>query len=778
MRINPRAPRMVLAALTLAGVTSAASFLAAQRMTGPSEGVTRLRVTNQTIVPGVKRLGMNLGFQDFYDAGQMTKNLLFRNPGFEGMTYRTIFHCQAGGSSLCVDRRQGVQFPADFWVGATYEVLDGAAAGRRGSVVSCGKESDGYGLTLDSKGKPIGIGDWLVAYREVPGDPAAGWWPNLNGGAKLTAERADLSPETPGHQALRIEASGPGQSARLNSYFDTLDGFTFLRLRGRYRLSFRAKSLNGSRMVHVHVARNAPGKISNLEQDVRIAPTWGDYFQDFAANEGSGPTGTVEVSFTVTGGDMLLDDVDLEQTSGDPANRTAFRDEVLETLKELRPGVLRLMSTNAGLGNTVDDLLAPPLARQRGGYSGWYVKQEDIPIGIPEFLELCQEVGAEPWIVAPMAMNKEEARKLAEYFAGSPATAGGAVRAAGGHNLPWTQVFRTIHVEFGNEAWNGVFLGESIDDTASYGRRANAIFAAFRAAAGPQAARFDLSVGAQADWPAKDSALLAAAPGANSMAIAPYLMHSVTRWANDDELYGALLAEPEYMSRVGEIQAAQNLTGGRRMAVYEVNLHTTEGTITQEVLDRFTPSAAAGVAVAGHMLRMLRDHGIRDQMLYSLSQFQYKRSDGKVARLWGAVVEMGAEGRKRPQFLAESMANRAIRGDLMRVEVSGENPVHDQLGGNDGVNLKGVHEIDAYAFQEGGSHGLIVFNYGLHKARRVVLEAPGLASNPSVNQWRLISPGPGATNEGVVQVRVEKELFQGTELSLAPCSMVVLEWQE
>jgi hypothetical protein len=778
MRNNPRAPRNGLAILALLGATVAATFLMAQRMPGAGDGVTRLRVTNQTIVPGVKRLGMNLGFQDFYDAGQMTKNLLFRNPGFEAMTYRTIFHCQAGGSSVCVDRRQGVQFPADFWNGATFEVLDGAAAGRRGYVLSCGKDRDGYGLTLDSKGKPLGVGDWLVAYREVPGDPAAGWWPNLNGGAKLTAERRDLSPETLGHQALRIEASGPGQSARINSYFDTLDGFTFVRLRGRYRLSFRAKSLNGSRMVHVHVARNTPGKIPNLEQDVRIGPAWGDYSQDFAANEGAGPTGTVEVSFTVTGGDMLLDDVDLEQTSGDPANHTAFRDEVLETLKQLRPGVLRLMSTNAGLGNTVDDLLAPPMARQRGGYSGWYVKQEDIPIGIPEFLELCQEVGAEPWIVAPTAMSKEEARKLAEYFAGSPATAGGAMRAAGGHSLPWTQVFRTIHIEFGNEAWNGVFLGESMDDTAAYGRRSNTVFAAFRAAAGPDAARFDLSVGAQADWPAKDSVLLTAAPGANSMAIAPYLMHSVTRWSSDDELYGALLAEPEYMSRVGEVEAAQNLALGRRMAVYEVNLHTTEGTIPQDVLDRFTPSTAAGVAVAGHMLRMLRDHGIRDQMLYSLSQFQYKRSDGKLARLWGAVVEMGANGRKRPQFLAESLANRAIRGDLMRIEVSGENPMHDLADGNDGVHLKGVHEIDAYAFQDGKSHGLIVFNYGLHQVRRVELDAPGLASNPGVSLWRLVSPGPGATNEGAVQVRIEKEPFHGTALSLAPCSMAVLEWQE
>ena len=127
------------------------------------------------------------------------------------------------------------------------------------------------------------------------------------------------------------------------------------------------------------------------------------------------------------------------------------------------------------------------------------------------------------------------------------------------------------------------------------------------------------------------------------------------------------------------------------------------------------------------MLRMMRDHGIRDEMLFSLPQYEFRRSDGKNVRLWGSVVEMGADGRKRPQFLAESLANRAIRGDLVRVDVTGENPTHDQPPGNDGVSLRNAHEIDAYAFQDGKRHALIVFNYGLHRARRIDIEAPGLA---------------------------------------------------
>ena len=116
-----------------------------------------------------------------------------------------------------------------------------------------------------------------------------------------------------------------------------------------------------------------------LEQDVRLTPQWADYHEDFEAR-GCGTGGCGRGGFRVAGGSLLLDDVALEQIDGDATNRTAFRDEVVRTLKELRPGVLRLMSSHAELGSTVDNLLVPPMARAAvglldlgdddGGYSG------------------------------------------------------------------------------------------------------------------------------------------------------------------------------------------------------------------------------------------------------------------------------------------------------------------------------------------------------------------------------------------------------------------------
>jgi hypothetical protein len=352
------------------------------------------------------------------------------------------------------------------------------------------------------------------------------------------------------------------------------------------------------------------------------------------------------------------------------------------------------------------------------------------------------------------------------------------LRVAAGRREPWTRAFKTIHIELGNETWNGIFQGEAIDDPAAYGRRAERVFTVLRASAGADAGKFDLVVGGQAANPGRSGEVLRAAPAANSLAIAPYLMDSVNHWASDDELYGPLMAEPEQMSRDGIVQQTKAAVGGRQLAVYEVNLHSTEGSAPEDVLDRLTPSAAAGIAVTGHMLRMMRDQGVRDEMLFSLPQFRFKRADGTLVRLWGSLVAMGADGRARPQLLAESLANRAIRGNLVHVEISGENPVHYQPAGNDDVQLSGVHELDAYAFQAGKWHGLVVFNYGLHRARRISLEAPGLRSNPEVKLWRLVSPGPGANNEENAQVTVREERLSSDEIEVSPCSMVVLEWTE
>jgi hypothetical protein len=765
--------RTLLAAVALVCALVPGSGPRAQNSSGP----THLQVTGDILMPAVTRLGINLGEQNFYDSGQMNRNLIGRNPGFEGLAYRSIFHCAQSSAQSCTDQRGGIQFPANFWNGAAVEVIDGAQVGMRGVVAAAGAGNGGYTFNF-SGGIQIHSGDWISVYKGFYGEPTSGWWPKSGGNASFTPERADLPPGSLGRQSLRMTALDRGAYAQITSYFDSYDGISFIHLRGRYRLRFHAKAISGGRMLHVHVGRVLPGFARYLNREIPLTNQWAEYNEEFSASEGPLTPAAVEVALAITGGQVLLDDVSLEKIDGDPANHTVFRDELLDTLRELHPGVLRMMGSAEELGSTIDNLLAPVGARVRTGYLANYSPAEDVSISIPDFLELCHTVDADPWIALPAAISPAEARKLAEYLAGPAATAGGALRTQAGHPEPWTQSFRTIHLELGNETWNTVYQGATIDDPAAYGRRANLIFSTIRSTAGRAAASFDLIVGTYVALPDRNRALLGAAQTANSLGIAPYLMMNVNRWTTDDDLFAPLLAQPEQMEREGNVRASQISAGGRQLAVYEVNLHSTLGTANGAALDRLTPSAAAGIAVASHMLRMMRDEGVRTQTLFALPQYQFRRSDGTPVRLWGAVVEMGKEGRKRPQFLAEAMANRAVHGNLVRVAHSGADPTRDQPLANDGVQLRNQHLIDAYGFRDGHQVGLIVFNFDLHQAHRIVLDRPGSAVSGGTTVTKLNSSSPSSNNEGVTQVTVSSSLSVENSFDLAPCSMTVFEWSE
>lgn len=746
------------------------------------DGPTHVRLTDQVLLQNTTRLGINLGERTYFDTGQMLKNLLPRNPGFEASTYRSIIHCSEAAADECIEHAPGSHFTDNFWQGASYEVILGPSLGRHGKVLSSGAANTGgvatTALRLDHAAVALAAGDWIEVTQQLDNDPTAGWWPHVENGARFVAETRDLSPHTLGHRALRFEANGPRQRASLAAYFDTLDGHGTVRLDGRYRLSFRARSLDGARMLHIRVSRNQPGLRPYAEQLVFLKPQWDDYQIDMPIHEAAQINAVVEVDLVAEGATLLLDDVSFARVDGDAANGTVFRDEVLAVLRELHPGVLRQMS-GMNLAGPLTDLLGAAEARRPAGYNLWFNTPDELAIGIPEFLALCRTVGAEPWITLPMATTTAEARLLAEYLAGDATTAGGQLRVAGGQAEPWTNVFPRLHLELGNETWNAIFNGANMPEATAYGRRSNIVFRALRAAL-PAAsqARVDLVVGAWTGNPDYNRHILDAASVADTFAIAPYLQQNVTRWQTTADLFGGLMAEPEALSRGGLVRSAQLMAGRRPLAVYEVNLHTTEGHTPVEVLDRFTPSAAAGVAVAGHMLRMMRDAGARDQMLFTLAQTQFRRADGVQVRLWGGVVEMTPAGRRRPQFLAVELANHAIGGDLVRVAWSGEMPTHDVVEGNNGVRLPQMHELDAYGFRSPGERSLVLLNYSLTTARTVVLDDLGLSGNHQVTMERMVSPSPDANNESTALIRIEKVDLSGNSVQLEPCSMVVVRWQE
>ncbi|HXB62011.1 MAG TPA: hypothetical protein VNU94_04060, partial [Acidobacteriaceae bacterium] len=176
------------------GVAWAAALLAAFLVAYPhprvaeagssgSAGVTDIAITDSVLQPAVERLGINLGEQDYFDSGMILKNLVARNPGFEGGSYQSILRCLHADALRCADDNAGSAWPQDFWRGAAYEWITGPLEGHKGTVTgSSAADHHDMGAVLqlhDTAGAGSGPARgsaapaYLTVRKDMPGDAAA-----------------------------------------------------------------------------------------------------------------------------------------------------------------------------------------------------------------------------------------------------------------------------------------------------------------------------------------------------------------------------------------------------------------------------------------------------------------------------------------------------------------------------------------------------------------------------------------------------------------------------
>ena len=335
-------------------------------------------------------------------------------------------------------------------------------------------------------------------------------------------------------------------------------------------LAVKVERLDTTHGIHTFFSRTIP-----------LTSTWRDYSFDFTAAEDGTAVGTVGLTFTFAETSALLDDVALTAAAS-PSNPTAFRDEVVQTLRDLQPGVLRYMDNGTSFGSSLDNMLAPPFARQRAGASTQATVQEDIPIGLHEFLTLCKAVGAEPWYAMPPGLSPAEAANLTKYLSGPPNTHYGGIRAALGQREPWTSVFPTVHLELGNEQWNHQsFAGATIEDPAAYGQRAARVFEAIRSTPAFNPTKFDLILGSWATVPWWSQQEMANSAAFDSIDAAPYLFTDFNDASSPEAIFGPMFAEPATIDSRPEgymAQQAKILNGAtKNLSIYEVNLGALTG---------------------------------------------------------------------------------------------------------------------------------------------------------------------------------------------------------
>ncbi|MDE1175297.1 MAG: hypothetical protein PW789_01660 [Edaphobacter sp.] len=760
-----------------------------------SSGPTTIVIDGSVAQNEVKRLGINLPAQNYYDSGQVMRNLIYRNPGFEGEIWQSILRCKSVTEITCTDWNQWGAWPANFMQGADFEFISGAAAGQSGKVtmsLPAQAQISNQGATIGFAplSHPPAVDDFVIVRKTIPGEPEAGWWVNTSGGGVFSAETNDLSPSTQGKQALRISANGPGRFAEIDSYFDTSADHSFVRLNGAYRLTFRAKGVEGNNELHLSLGRQSKKGTTFFSKEVKLSNKWNDYSFDFNANDSGDEPGNVALKFNISGASILLDDVSLASTSKD--NPTVFRDEVVATLKDLHPGVLRY-NDEASMGSTIDNLIAPPMARQRAGASTGGKQAEELAIGLHEFLQLCQVVGAEPYYNMPPGISPDEARHLIEYLGGASTTPYGAKRAARGQTAPWTSVFPVIHLELGNEQWNApIFPGSSIPDGPTYGKRAKEIFLAARSSPSYQSGKFDLVIGGQAVNTWLTGQELSNSDGYDSIALAPYLFTLFNDAASNEAIFGPMFAQPEmvdstqqgYMAQ--QVKAAGQAKKPAKVVVYEVNLHTTRGSADQASFNKAIPSLGAGLALVDHMLLMMRDLGVKTQSVWALTGYSNSLKNSATGQdqttpLFGTVVDIGgATNLRRPQFLAEQLANQAILPTMLTTKINGANPTwHQPKSANDDAELDEAHLLQSFAFTDGTHRSLIVFNLSRTGSLPVSFSGTGAPSG-QVEMSQLTSKQITDTNETRANVAISGSTLgnfnPGVPYALPPYSMTVFRW--
>jgi hypothetical protein len=793
MRRVPASLAVLMTAIT--GIFGAVPPATAEP-TNPAEA-TNIQLTDEVVVKDCIPFGILLGGDSYYSGAALVKDRARMN--FEGTSYR---QCPWGPATA----ENGLIS----WFGASPEwlkifpqadvtVLSGPAKGTKAKLL--GVEPVNYEergsvrqLRLWKIDKPLparkGMSALLVESMHL-GDgqfrPLDGYWTSTQN----RIEVGDVPAGSFGAACLNLDGSRDKAHLRFGTSFQR-----YMDTNGTWHARFWAKGKSAAPRLEIACDRGY-----GEQKTVEVTPAWKQYHLLLKADKVPEPKSPDDnphllFVFQVTGGELLLDDVELWK-QGD-TNPTAFRDDVIATLKRYGPGgPLRHLQMG---GNTVKNTLMPPLKAHSFSSEittrlGPYATHSKMPYGLHQLYELCEYLGFEPWYSLPGTLHVEEVQQFMEYL-GAPADVGfGKVRAELGHPRPWTETLKHIHVEFGNEAWNnappyqiGGYNGPDYwKDLIAAGKaspyyRKNVLFhTAGQAAAGEMSAR-----------------IMADASNADRYSVAPYIIQSLTPeeikvLSTDDKLFRWVFAWPLWRARNEKGAMFQNAANSRKygieLSVYEINHHTTHGEGALAERNRIVTSLGGGINVANTMLVNLKEHGARTQCLFSLVQHSYNAKDIGAVRLWGTALNMRqGQERYRPTFLACALCNRAIRGNLVATRHTGVDPTFEATGifsKSKGMETtRGWPTILSYGFAESQRRGLIIVNLDTTTDRPVSVTfqgnvRPGTATSYLLSAENIADNNEFETPEPKVKVTEQKmETFSSGERIIMPRhSMRALVWE-
>ena len=317
-------------------------------------------------------------------------------------------------------------------------------------------------------------------------------------------------------------------------------------MRGPHELSFWAK---GPAKIEFSISR---GDRVLLTKEFRLTGNWTRFSESFFPDDDylAGDAPPIAMSWKVSQGKGFY----IDDFFCGPAGNGAFAQEVVDALVFLQPGVIR--GWQGFHGDSLQNLLADEFSRGPREYRPRGQRALAFGYGIPDFLDLCQQVGALPWIVLPPTLSDAEMADLDIYLE------------------PWLETFPEIYVEFGNESWGSnnpyddPFAGGSFVGGARLGTVAHKRFEAMGDIPG-----IVKMIGGQAAWAGQNEAIRFASSPEYSIPIAPYFGVLKESYDTPAGMFYPLYGRAYEDVTTGRPQQTRHVAN----AVYEINFHTTGG---------------------------------------------------------------------------------------------------------------------------------------------------------------------------------------------------------
>ena len=805
----------VLVCAVLCAVFLVSAEARAARADGERTVVT---ISDEVLVPDCVPFGINLSYgNDSANASPWVKDRV--RASFEGSSYRqclTGYRRDETGMCTWVGTSEPWQ---KVHIGAPFTILNGPAKGQGGTVKDITrKEFEHQGELKDFTYYlfdrsyprfPTDMGEYglpgLLVERfaldeghlmRMRSDPSNFWYTNC--GQTDVVPRTDVllgdvPPGSNGRAVCHLIAPDPKQPAhiRFATFRQHLGDNN-----GRWLVSFWAKAKAGGPSLEVTAVTNE----TYARQEAPLTGEWKKYELALEVEGFPEPdwrkakdSGLMWFIWRARGGEVLLDEVRAMQAR--EQNPTVFRDDLLEVLEKLNVGAVRNHQTG---GSTVDNCLTPghqnhAFTSVRTQKPGPYAGKKRHPFSLHEMYEFCERLGCDPWYSLPGTLHKDEIVKFMEYIGAPPDVGYGKIRAELGHPQPWTEVFRFIHVEFGNEAWNAAPPYHS-------GGFNGSDYWQGLIAAGKASPYYSENVlfhpAGQAAYPARNAGILKHTTNGDRFSVAPYMLTRVTEQdleinaAGEDGFFRWMLAWPIFRSLDPRGDMHQNAEiareAGIELSTYEFNHHTLEQAgLTLDDRKKIFTTMAGGLNVTHTMLLMLKEHGIRVQIAFPLAS-------GSDHGIWDFVLSMrDGHRRYRPTFLGMELANRVIGGDLVQTSHTGADPTWSAHGvfyrewqqEPKPMTYGDLPCLTSYAFRDGSRRGLILVNLDLEREVPVELRFEGGVAD-GARAYHLKADSITATNEwehAEPQVRLADERIagfaDGYRTVVAPFSIRGYVWQ-